>query len=46
MMFFIFIEFIYPNPDFPDQSQDLAPFPDFIGRVASASQSLSLRASL
>ena len=21
------LRFIYPNPDFPDQSQDLAPFP-------------------
>ena len=25
-MFFIIDRFIYPDPDFPDQSQDLAPF--------------------
>jgi hypothetical protein len=25
-MFFIMNRFIYPEPDFPDQSQDLAPF--------------------
>lgn len=47
-MFLIFNRFIYPEPDFPDQSQDLAPFlPEFTWKmVASASQSLSLRASL
>jgi hypothetical protein len=26
MMFFIIKRFIYPEPDFPDRSQDLAPF--------------------
>jgi hypothetical protein len=26
-MFFIINRFIYPEPDFPGQSQDLAPFP-------------------
>jgi hypothetical protein len=39
MMFFIVNRFIFPEPDFPDQSQDLAPFlPDVLGGgVASAS---------
>jgi hypothetical protein len=36
---FHYNRFIYPEPDFPDQSQDLAPFlPDGVRRrVASAS---------